>query len=95
MPKRLTMDWMQYEGKAVSVLITGKGNKEENYVGTVVGIIDGFMIIDTENSNVTIYQIAFKTNLIRSIWLYKPKDDGKRKVALRDRFALGYPKSIK
>ncbi len=84
------MNFEKYVGKFVSVLINGKNDKEENYLGTVDGIENGFMILNTEE-NVIIDEIAFDTQLIKSIWVYKERTPQQKKLALRDKYYLGYP----
>lgn len=84
------MEWEQYIGKIISVLIVGKGDKEENYVGIIKDVIGDFMILDTSEANIIISEIAFRTHLIKSIWIYKPKSNKKKKLALRDKYGLGY-----
>jgi len=65
------MNWNKYKGETVSILITGKDDKTENYMGIITDVKDGFMIIDPNNENFSIREIAFKTDLIKSIWVYK------------------------
>lgn len=86
------MDWSKYQGKFVSVLITGKEGKEENYLGHIVSTDDGFIVINTKGINNVIDEIAFKLTMINSIWIYKDKQTKKDKLALRDKCGLGYPK---
>jgi len=89
------MDWNKYIGELVSVLIIGKNNKEENYIGFVEDIVDDFLILNTDDANAIISQITFKTYLIKSVWIYKPKTNKKKKVSLRDKYGLGYPVFLK
>jgi len=66
------LNWCDYIGKAVSILITGKDDKTENYMGIIETITDdGFIILDPNNPNFTIGKIIFKTDLVKSIWVYK------------------------
>ncbi len=88
------MDWSKYVGKFVSVLIDGKNGKQENYLGTVIDITDGYMTLDTE-ANIVIESIIFQTNLIKSIWIYKAKSSKDKRVMLRDKYGLGHPKWLK
>lgn len=67
------MNWKEYIGKTVSILITGKDSKIENYMGIIQSVSGGFMVIDTNNPNFTIDKVIFKTNLILGIWIYKEK----------------------
>ncbi len=66
------LDWSQYIGKPLSILITGKDDKTENYMGIIETITDdSFIILDSNNPNFTIGKIIFKTDLVKSIWVYK------------------------
>lgn len=65
------MNWEKYIGKTVSVLIVGKEDKEENYIGRIEEISDDYMVLNTDEVNDVISEITFKTNLIKSIWIYK------------------------
>mgnify|MGYP001577395164 CR=1 FL=1 len=65
-------NWKKYIGEVVSFLIIGKEDKTENYIGIIEDITeDEFMILDTNNPDFTIGKIIFKTNLIKSVWVYK------------------------
>jgi len=66
------MNWEAFIGKTVSILITGKEDKAENYMGKIEDIKDGFMILDPNNPNFSIEKIIFKTELIKSVWVYSP-----------------------
>mgnify|MGYP001612403433 CR=1 FL=1 len=66
------MDWKQYQGKTVSILIVGKEDKTENYMGVIKCITDdNFIVLDTNNPNFTISEIIFRADLIKSVWVYK------------------------
>ena len=65
------MKWDILIGRTVSILITGKEDKTENYMGMVEKIEDDFLFLDTQNPNFTIEKIIFKVNLIKSVWVYK------------------------
>ncbi len=68
------MNWAEYKGKVVSILIIGKEDKTENYMGIIEDVTeDGFMILNPNNPNFTIEKIIFKTNLIKSVWVYGQK----------------------
>ncbi len=68
------MNWNYYKGKIVSILIIGKDDKTENYMGKIEDITDdGYMILDPNNPNFTIEKTIFKTDLIKSIWIYGDK----------------------
>lgn len=67
------MEWEALKGKTVSILIVGKDDKTENYMGKVESIEDGFMVLDPNNPNFTIDKIIFKIELIKSVWVYSPK----------------------
>ncbi len=69
----MKLDWAKYIGKTVSILITGKDDKTENYMGIIAEVSDGFMILDPNNENFSIETIIFRTALIKSIWVYKPQ----------------------
>jgi len=65
------MDWSKYIGKVVSILIIGKEDKTENYMGIIEEITDdGFLVLNPNNPNFTIDKIIFKTDLIKSVWVY-------------------------
>ena len=88
------MIWAKYQGEFVSVLITGKDGKEENYQGVVKATDEDYMVLDTSKLNKVISEITFRLTLINSIWIYKPKHierkSKKSRLANRDRFGLGY-----
>ena len=65
------MEWNVLVGRTVSILIIGKEDKTENYMGKVEKIDDGFLFLDTQNPNFSIEKIIFNVNLIKSVWLYK------------------------
>lgn len=65
------MKWQEYIGKTVSILITGKDKKIENYMGKIESVSNGFMVIDTNNPNFTIDKVIFRTTLILGVWIYK------------------------
>ena len=65
------MNWSKYIGETVSILIIGKGDKTENYMGIIKAVCDGYMVLDPNNDNFTIKEIIFKVELIKSIWIYK------------------------
>ncbi len=67
----MEMDWNTYKGKVVSVLITGKDDKTENYIRAIEDITDdGFMILNPNNPNFNIAKIIFRIELIKSVWIY-------------------------
>jgi len=93
------VNWAKYQGEFVSVLITGKGGKEENYLGIVKLVDSDYMMLDTSKPNKVIDEITFRLTLINSIWIYKPKDtkrkSKKARLANRDKYGLGYSKKSK
>lgn len=93
------MDFESYEGRVISVLITGKDAKQENYVGKVAKVEDGFMVIDLTGGHAFLDEISFRTELVQSIWVYREDSVEKmaqaRKVQLRDKYGLGHTKKAK
>ncbi len=74
------MDWKQYIGRTVSILIVGKDDKTENYMGIIKTVTDdGFMILDPNNPNFTMSEIIFRVNLIKSVWVYRKLTNLKRR----------------
>ena len=65
------MNWNKLIGRTVSILITGKEDKTENYMGIIEDITDdGFIILNPNNPKFTIEKIIFKADLIKSVWVY-------------------------
>ena len=78
--KRNTVDWNRYVGCLISVLIVGKDDKTENYMGLIEEITDdGFMVLNPNNPEFTVEMIIFKTDLIKSVWIYKNNHVYKKK----------------
>uniref|UniRef100_A0A6H1ZGI5 Uncharacterized protein n=1 Tax=viral metagenome TaxID=1070528 RepID=A0A6H1ZGI5_9ZZZZ len=69
------MDWEQFEGRTVSVLITGKGEKKESFIGTVEVTEGDFLIINPNNPNFGLEMFYIRKDIIESIWLYKRKKE--------------------
>lgn len=67
------MDWSKVIGKQISVLIVGKGEKIENYLGVVAEVEGDYLTLNLNNPNpnFTIDKIIFSTELIKSMWVYK------------------------
>ena len=65
------MDWSSLIGHTVSILIKGKGDKIENYMGKVISIEDSFMTLYPENPEFSVEAIIFHTELIKSVWVYR------------------------
>lgn len=65
------MDWTNLKGRTVSILIKGKNDKTENYMGKVVLLEDGFITLDPQNPEFSVDWIIFHTDLIRSVWVYR------------------------
>jgi len=93
------MNFESYEGRVVSVLIMGKDNQQENYVGVVCIVEDGFMVLDVSGIHSFLDEVNFRTELIQSIWVYRESDIKKmtkgRKVQVRDKYELGYGRKLK
>ena len=71
------MNWNDYVGKTVSILITGKDNKIENYMGVIEEVSDdGFLVLDPNNPNYSLEKLIFRLAVITSVWIYK---EGKRR----------------
>ncbi len=61
------MNWNTLVGKKVSILIVGKEDKTENYMGIVSSVEDDFLTLDTNNPTFNIETIIFRTDLIKSV----------------------------
>lgn len=93
------MDFKSYKGRVVSVLITGKNNQQENYVGIVCEVEDGFMKLDISEVHSYLEEVSFRTELVQSIWVYHDTDIKEmlktRKVQERDKYGLGHRRKPK
>lgn len=65
------MNWQQYLGRKVSIIITGKNDNTDNYVGIVATVEDGWLTLDINNPKLPLEKLIVKIDSIHSIWLYK------------------------
>jgi len=66
------MDFKNLMGKMLSILITGKGNKKESYMGILVDVDDKYISLKTlPNDEFEIENFIIRLDLIESVWIYK------------------------
>ena len=64
------MDFSQFDGRVVSVLIEGKGNKKEAYIGKLSSHSD-FICIEPNNPQFDLEQVWIRADTVLSLWLFK------------------------
>ena len=61
-------------GKRVSVLITGKSDKKETYMGIIVAVKDGYVFVESlPSASFEIETFIIRADIIESMWVFKEK----------------------
>jgi len=65
-------DFSKLIGKTLSILLTGKREKKETYMGTLEEVEEDFVVLKTfPSSTFQVDKFIIRISLIESVWVYK------------------------
>lgn len=66
-------DFSKLQGKMVSILIVGKGQKNETFKGIVESIEGDFIVLNTDwgQADFPLSQVLIRTSMVQSVWVYR------------------------
>lgn len=65
------MDFSKLKDKYVSILITGKANKKETYMGIVTEVNEYLIMKSLPSDKFVIDQFIIRLDIIESVWVFK------------------------
>ena len=72
------MDFSKLKNKYISVLITGKANKKETYMGIVTEVNEYLIMKSLPSDKFVIEQFIIRLDLIESVWVFKDSQINKK-----------------
>lgn len=69
------MNFEEFLGKTISVLVTGKDGKKEAYTGIMSGYKPPFIYLEFFEAAQTLEGIWIREDVIESIWVYKTSQE--------------------